>query len=83
MGKYKNLSQAQDLRGRNITYEKPADVQPAYYRVSDNSGGARMESGSDYKGNEPVIDPGCVCGNCNGVVTITQKFCGHCGATLG
>jgi gelsolin len=30
-------------------YEKPADVQPAYYRTADSSGISRMESGSDYK----------------------------------
>jgi len=31
-------------------YDKPADVQPAYYRTADNSGSARMETGDQYKG---------------------------------
>jgi len=49
MGAYKNKTQAEDLRGRNVMYETPADVQPAYYRVADSGGGAKMESGADYK----------------------------------
>jgi len=34
------------------TYDKAADVQPAYYRTADNSGSARMESGAEYKGED-------------------------------
>jgi len=49
MGKYVKESREEDLRLRNIMYETPADVQPAYYRTADSSGLSRMESGSDYK----------------------------------
>jgi gelsolin len=54
MGKYVKESREQDLRGRNVMYEKPADVQPAYYRTADGGTGSRMESGSEYKvGSNP------------------------------
>jgi gelsolin len=48
-GKYKKDEIQDNLRGRNVMYEKPADVQPAYYRTADGSGLSRMESGSEYK----------------------------------
>eukprot|EP01123_Difflugia_compressa_P004505 TRINITY_DN15936_c0_g1_i1.p1 TRINITY_DN15936_c0_g1~~TRINITY_DN15936_c0_g1_i1.p1 ORF type:complete len:123 (+),score=32.23 TRINITY_DN15936_c0_g1_i1:72-440(+) len=88
MGKHKKMSQQQDLRGRNVTYEKQADVQPSYYRVADTTVEARMESGAAYKqefrgGVEISKENECVCGACTGTVTRTQKFCGHCGAKLG
>jgi len=82
MGKYKKQSQEQDLRGRNVMYEKEADVTPAYYRTADGGQGARMESGKEYKGR---IDTGNghICGDCQAVVTASQNFCGGCGAQLG
>jgi len=34
-----------------VNYEKPADVQPAYYRTGDRDANApaKMESGKEYK----------------------------------
>jgi hypothetical protein len=50
MGKYVKESRAEDLRPRNVMYETPADVTPAYYRTADSSGSAKMETGGEYKG---------------------------------
>jgi len=52
MGKYVKESRAEDLKGRNATYEIKPDVAPAYYRIADGGSGAKMESGAEYKGNE-------------------------------
>lgn len=38
-GKYKKEDLQRELAGRNITYQKQADVQPSYYRVGDPSTG--------------------------------------------
>jgi hypothetical protein len=49
-GKFKKEEIEANLRGRNVMYEKAADVTPAYYRTADGGEGARMESGQEYKG---------------------------------
>eukprot|EP01126_Amoeba_proteus_P035888 TRINITY_DN3630_c0_g1_i6.p1 TRINITY_DN3630_c0_g1~~TRINITY_DN3630_c0_g1_i6.p1 ORF type:complete len:120 (-),score=16.92 TRINITY_DN3630_c0_g1_i6:49-408(-) len=86
-GRYKKEMTAAELAGRNATYEKPADVQPAYYRVADPQSGAtaKMETGSVYKaasggtpsssapGNAPKFCPEC------GAKNEGAKFCGECG----
>lgn len=42
---------------RNATYQRPADVQPAYYRTGDGSSGPTMESGADYKSTGSFCHP--------------------------
>eukprot|EP01126_Amoeba_proteus_P002921 TRINITY_DN1094_c0_g1_i5.p2 TRINITY_DN1094_c0_g1~~TRINITY_DN1094_c0_g1_i5.p2 ORF type:complete len:116 (+),score=11.04 TRINITY_DN1094_c0_g1_i5:87-434(+) len=82
-GKYNRERTAAELSGRNATYEKAADVQPAYYRVADPQTGssATMESGAAYKSGgsrsqssgTPKFCPDC------GAPSEGAKFCGECG----
>jgi predicted nucleic acid-binding Zn-ribbon protein len=49
LGQFKKDHAAQLNAKRNAEYERGADVQPAYYRVSDGANPARMETGKEYK----------------------------------
>jgi len=77
---WKKKKDAADLGRRNASYEAGADVQPSYYRTSDGSRGAHMESGSEYKGgsSSPRSAP-----TAAAPATTGGKFCGKCGAKLG
>jgi len=50
--KYKKEKEDQSKKKHDTeNYDKPADVQPAYYRTGDRDSGtaARMETGTEYK----------------------------------
>jgi len=74
------------LAPRNASYERGADVQPAYYRTGETSGEARMEDGSTYKSvpantsaPQAAAGPTKFCGSCGAKRDGAAKFCGQCG----
>jgi hypothetical protein len=84
----KNRDQS-DLAPRNASYERGADVQPAYYRTGETTGEARLETGSSYKSQGPnssapqgSTGPSKFCPNCGGKRNESAKFCAGCGSKL-
>jgi len=67
-----------------VSYTKPADVSPAYYRVADVDSGvpARMETKPEELGAPEEGAGGSFCSQCGRAKIASDRFCAGCGNKL-
>merc|ERR1711934_551340 len=79
--------EAQKKHNKDVTsYNKPADIQPEYYRVADPATGSpsTMESGASARGgNTSSVEGGAkFCSGCGKARTAADRFCSGRGSKL-